>query len=147
MVVEAMQGEVVVGCSACVVMGAARKCFHQQKRFHVSIFLDLLPPNIMHGRTFLPIATRFSMTQWNCCTCKTLDGSSFPPFATSDTYDQNHSLCSLHRIFHPNRTDGIFHRFMVDLIFIVVFFYFFIFLFFYFYFFLNLLHINNFSYS
>ena len=29
---EAMQGEIVVGCSFCVVMGATRKSFYHQKR-------------------------------------------------------------------------------------------------------------------
>ena len=51
-VVEAMQGEVVLGCSFCVVMGATRKSFYDQKRFHGSIFLDPLPPNIFHGTSF-----------------------------------------------------------------------------------------------
>ena len=51
-VVEAMQGEVVVGWSFCVVMGATRKRFHHRKRFHGSIFFDPLPPNFFHGTFF-----------------------------------------------------------------------------------------------
>ena len=43
-VVEAMQGEVVVGCSFCVVTGEIRKSFYHQKPFHGSILLDPLPP-------------------------------------------------------------------------------------------------------
>ena len=43
-VVEAMQGEVVVGCLFCVVTGAIRKSFYHKKRFHGSILLDPLPP-------------------------------------------------------------------------------------------------------
>ena len=39
-----MEGEVVVGCSRCVVMGVIRKGFYHQKRFHGSIFLEPLPP-------------------------------------------------------------------------------------------------------
>ena len=57
------------------VMGATRKSFYHQKRFHGSIFLDPLPPNIFHGRSFLPIATSSSVAHWNRCTCKTLHGS------------------------------------------------------------------------
>ena len=86
-VVEAMQGEVVIGCSFCVVMGATRKSFYHQKQFHRSIFLDPLPPNRFHGTSFLPTATSSSMTLWNRRTRKTLHGSSFSPFATSDAHD------------------------------------------------------------
>ena len=39
-VLEAMQGEVVVGCSFCVVMRATGKSFYQQKRLQRSSYLD-----------------------------------------------------------------------------------------------------------
>ena len=83
---EARQGEVVVGCSFCVVMGATRKSFYNQKRFHGSIFFDPLPPNIFHGRSFLPIATSSSKTLRNRHTRKTLHGGSFSSLETSDAH-------------------------------------------------------------
>ena len=78
-VLETMQAEVVVGCSLCLVKGATRKSVYQQNRFHQSIFLDSLPPNLFHGSSFSPIATSFSMTHWNGCTRKTLHGSCSAP--------------------------------------------------------------------
>ena len=41
---------------------------------------------------------------------------SFPPCAMSDAHDQNHPLCYLYWIVHPNSRDRIFQRFMADLI-------------------------------
>ena len=68
-VVDAMQGEVVVGCSFCVVMGATRKSFYHQEQFHGSIILDTLPPNIFpdvflgHRNELLPDPLELSRPQ------------------------------------------------------------------------------------
>ena len=86
-VVEAKQGEVVVGCSLCVVMGATRKSVYHQKRFHGCIFFDPLPPSIFHGRCLLLTSTSFTMTHWNRLTIKTLHGSCFLLFGKSDAHN------------------------------------------------------------
>ena len=52
MSVAAMQGEVIIGWSSFVVMGATRKSFYHEKWFYRSMFLGLLPPNIFHGGHF-----------------------------------------------------------------------------------------------
>ena len=117
-VVEAIGGE-VVGCSCRVVMGAVRKSFYHQKRFHESFLLEPLPPQ--HLLSWEALFTHRNELLHGPWKPSRLQKASWELFFTvrNKRSPQLELLSALpHGIVHPNGKEGIFLKktFMADLI-------------------------------